>query len=302
VFIDRSRRLVLFGIVLAAVGGGVILLALLYAALAFFDLAGSSSLVDARSAATGAMLYALLGAAFVAVGWGSMLKRRWARPLALTLAWSWLLGGVLLLGLLPSALAVALETVPAAPAPIVGLVWGLASLGAVLLPALSIWVYSDRDLRATCEAADPRRVWTDRCPPSVLGLSLGFAACGLMALLSLVRPAVPLFGRVVTGRPGAACLTLSAVLCFWLARATFRLRPAGWWAASAATILVGLSSGITLRSVGLAELYAALGYPDAARAGLPLRDDLALALTVVVTVISLIYMVGIRRHFRGLHP
>ena len=85
-FRDRSTRLVLFGALSVAIGGICGLFGLLYFFLALTSgrLLGAQTLpVDARSYVMGAMIYFLLGGAFVWVGIGSIRKRRWVRPLML---------------------------------------------------------------------------------------------------------------------------------------------------------------------------------------------------------------------------
>ena len=90
------------------------------------------------------------------------------------------------------------------------LVLGGELLFGVVLPAIYILVFRDPDVLHTCEAADPNTGWLERCPKSVLGLSLGLAACGVLALPMAIQGVVPLFGRVVDGWAGAASTILGA--------------------------------------------------------------------------------------------
>ena len=149
----------------------------------------------------------------------------------LTLAWTWLLGGIGALFLLPArvdaAFGLAQPGAPALPFVVRAVVLGVAAVVGVVVPALFVWVYNDRHLQRTCEAHDPTPDWTARCPPAVLGLSVGLAACGVIGVLGALRPAVPVFGTLLTGWPGAAASIAGAGICFWLARETYRLTPAG---------------------------------------------------------------------------
>ena len=44
----------------------------------------------------------------------------------------------------------------------------------VILPAVWIFFYKSRQVKATCEARDPVARWTDACPLPVLALCLWF--------------------------------------------------------------------------------------------------------------------------------
>jgi len=310
-FKDRSARLTLFGALAILAGAGSVALGLLHVAL----LIGAQRIpgletmpVDTRSSVMGGALYVLLGAAFVWVGAGSVRKRRWARPLMLTLAWTWLLGGVSVLLMLPGVLDLALG-LSGAGSPLVdptalGLVKAVMLLGTALfgivLPALFVWAYHDDHLRLTCESHDPHPDWTRNCPPPVLGLSIGLGICGVLGALMALRPVVPLFGRLATGWPAALMMLAGAGACLWIARETFALRVRGWWAATVFLVLVGLSTWLTLARVPASELFVAMGYPrDSVASGDTSFGPAVSWLTVVMTLATVVYMVRIRKHFRA---
>jgi len=305
-FEDRSARLTLFGSL--AILGGIACagLGLLHALLPIVasSLPGAGSLpADASTYVMGAALYVLLGAAFICVGVGSIRKRRWARPLMLTLAWTWLLSGVcvllLLPVLLPAVLASGMSAVDPAVAGVVrAVLMGGTMLGGVILPAFFVWVYRDRDLQRTCEAHDPTPDWTERCPSAVLGLSLGLGICGVILALTALRPAVPWFGRLLTGVPGALVSLAAAVACVGLAWDTYALRLRGWWASTAFLVLVGLSTWLTVRRTEPSEMFRVLGYPEEVLPG-SLSDlgPILAWLTLVLTVLTVVYMLAIRKHF-----
>jgi hypothetical protein len=306
-FKDRSTRLTLFGLLAIVVGCFSILLGLLHLLLlASGGLPGVESIpVDRRTSAMGVVLYALVGGAFICVGVGSVRKRRWARPLMLTLSWTWLLGGTAVLLLLPGMLDVVLrgaspgmpEMDPTLASLVTLVVSGLTALCGVVLPALFVWTYNDRNLRLTCESTHPAPDWTERCPPSALGLSVGLGACGVLALPMALRPTVPLFGRLLTGGPAALLLIAGGCVCLWLAREVYALTMRGWWATTVFLLLIGLSTWLTLRSADPDELFRALGYPDDS----PTPGDTFVSvnswLAVAVTLLSLVYMGAIRKHF-----
>jgi hypothetical protein len=309
---DRSARLTLFGLLSIVVGASCLLLGMLQLVVPLATRrTGGAFGVDPRSQLMGAILYALLGAAFIAVGAGSIRKRRWVRSLMLVLAWTWLLGGLLVIAVLPGALDGVLRAgiggASAAPPPgvmalVKWVVFAIAGFGGVVLPALFVWVYQDRNLLRTCEATHPSPTWTERCPIVVLGLSLGLAAFSVLALATAVRPVVPWFGRLITGWPGSWITLAGALLCAYLAWSTFKLRADGWWGSTALFVAIGVSTLWTLARVELAEFYRAMGYPERQLALLErsgaMDGRLMFWLTALTTVLTVAYMVGIRKHFR----
>jgi hypothetical protein len=306
-FRDRGPRLALCGFLVILAGSGAVLLGGLHALLLLGGprVPGLESVpVDVRSSLTGLLLYLLLGAALIAVGVGSVRKRRWSRPLTLTLAWTWLLGGICLLFLLPAAWTLLAAGAPLLDPTVASLVRivllaGTAVFG-VILPALLVVVYGDPHLRQTLEAHDPRPDWTERCPPSVLGLSLSLGACGVLTALAAPRPVVPWFGRLVVGWPGALLLLAGAGVCLWLAREIYALRPRGWWATTVFLVLLGLSTWLTLQRVPFAEMLRAMGWDEGLLpAGRTTLGPTAGWLTLALTVASVAYLVGIRKYFRS---
>jgi hypothetical protein len=306
---DRTLRLILFGLLSVGVGLICCALALLQVAVVFLGALprGAETLPgDLPSMLSGAALYLLLGAAFLGLGVGSVRRRRWVQPLMLTMAWTWLAGGLLMLLLAPrvmDALALGVANPEAAGLFEAAKLFVLLFTGGigVLLPATFVWVYRDPDLLRTCEAHDPRPAWTERCPASVLGLSVGLAACAVLALPMLARPVVPFFDRLLTGWRAGLLLVAGAWICAWLARATFRLEPVGWWGTVVLLIVLGIGTGLAFAVVEPAELQRALGYPQQTfpDGGRPVLfgGTLAIGVTVVFTAAGLLYMARIRKHF-----
>lgn len=307
-FKNRSTRLTVFGIVSILVGCLCIAVGLLGLSLPFLvQLSGlDAPPLDPRSALGGLVVYTALGTAFIVVGLGSIRGRRWVRPLMIILAWNWLLCGLVGLAfiyiLLDSLFVVPSdEPLPAAAAWMFKLLLlGAWAVFGVALPGVFIWVYRDRDLSRTLEARDPTPAWTDRCPLPVLGLSVGLGAGAAVSLPMALRPAVPLFGRILTGWVAALLMLLTAVACGLLARATYRLRTSGWWGASILFTLVGASTLTTFLSTEPDELYRQLGYPEMPMPGsASLGGLLGMGMGAALTLLSLIYMLAIRRYFVG---
>jgi len=262
---------------------------------------------DLRSAAMSLAVHALIGAAFASVGFGSVRRRRWAPPLMLTLSWTWLTGGlcsaVLVPGLVEGALAAAdseaLVTGGVLLAVKSAVVLAVLVVG-VLIPAAFVLVYRDPDVRRTCEQHDPQPSWTERCPASVLGLSVGLAACAALGLPMALQPAVPLFGTLVGGWPGGILVLIGSVALAYLALQSYRLRPIGWWGTTTLLVLLGVSTGVTFLRVDPVEIYREMGYPEEQVEMLrgALSGTLLAWLSAAVTILTVVYMIGIRKHWR----
>jgi hypothetical protein len=307
--VDRSGRLTLFGSLAILLGALALLLAVAQSILPSVAPAATGD-PDWRTTLAGLLLYTTIGALLVWLGVGSLRRRRWVPPLMRIVGWTWLIGGLIGLAMTWTMLdgLIALATAHGGELPAVVemlvrvfLVGSVAGFG-VALPALFVWVYSDRALARTCERHDLRRSWTERCPLPVLGLSVGLGLLALFTLPMLTRPVVPLFGRLVVGWPGALLLLAGIAALGWLARSTYRLQPAGWWLTSLLLVLIGVSTAWTLARIDPAALYRAVGYPEEQLRMLDgsgaMGRGFNIGVAVVLTLFSLVYMGAIRKHFR----
>jgi hypothetical protein len=303
-FEDRSARLVLFGALAVLLGAGAFLLGA--ASLLLALVGGTAGALPAAGVRAGAMsfaLHALLAAALVWLGIGSILKRRWAPPLMAVAAWTWLVGGVLSLPLVPGLVRAATGSVgtltPFAASLTALFVLGVAAGTGVLLPAVFLWVYRDRDLLSTCRRYDPAPSWTESCSNPVLALSVGLGALAALALPMLVQPVVPWFGAFIGGWRGGLLLGAGALASAWLSRETFRRTALGWWGATALLLLACASTIVTLSRVEAVEYYRELGYPEEQIELLrsSLGGSLPLALAAAMTVLTAAYLWWIRPHF-----
>lgn len=223
------------------------------------------------------LFYLGMGLAFAWLGWGAMRARRWARDLWLMLAAPWFVAGLLgLIGvavLVPGMLRGMMAGLPGSPGNalamgvfekiLVSVLIGFVTLVYVVLPGGLWWFYSRPSVRATCLAADPRPSWTEACPLPVLGaaLWLWFAALMMPPSALMYRGWFPLFGVVLPQALGVlAYLAIAAALVlagWWL----YRRRMAGWWLAVGSFGLLGASWWVSLRRLGFAPMFEAMGYP-----------------------------------------
>lgn len=307
-----GRRMTFFGIVAVGLGVVLIVLGLLHPLLPMMSgMLADEQPLDTHAIWMGLMLYVSIGAVMIWAGVGSMRRRRWVRPVMLFVSGTWLIVGVfvllLVLWVLDDLLLVAGgEAVRSSPAVAVVARWvaiGFTVGGGILLPLVFFWAYRSPEIQTTCERHDPRLSWSDRCPSSVLVLSIALLAAAVFSLPMVLRPVVPLFGRLVTGPAGLLALLGGVALCAWLAWSTFRLERVGWWATLGFLVVLGLSTVWTFEVVHLTEMYRQLGYPEEQITALarsePVLHRLTQWSTVALTIVGLLYMWSIRRHFFG---
>lgn len=317
---DRRTGLIVFGIVALVIGG-------LSACLAMFTplmLAMSGALsqapganvhahnagFDARSVLSAVVVYGVVAAAFIAGGIGSIRTRRWARPLMLSVGWTWLLVGVfamvMMAALLPSMQDIMSASGGAATPPGFArtFMWIMLAISFILyivLPGVFIFFYSGPHVRATLEHYDPVPGWSDRAPVSVFTLSVVLAVTALFTLSMITYGIFPLFGTMLTG-PAAIGTNLATSGIFLLAGyLVFRLRMSGWWLSMAISILLPLAMIVTMRRIGIIALYEQMGMPpeqiDIVRDNALVRGPLIPVATAVLGVAGVVYLLAVRKFF-----
>jgi len=307
---DRRTGLIVFGVLLIVVGCLTALLAVLMLAgplpLAMPG-AGAAPPSD-RMMVPGALTYAALAAMFVWLGVGSILTRRWSPPLILTVAWLWLVAGVLgtafTVVLLPSVIDAAaqgaslpdgFETV------MMTMTIGLLTVVMVALPSAVILFYRGRDVQATCDVRDPVPRWTDGRPLSLLGLSLSLAlmAASLLPAVMFYNGVAPVFGVVMSGAPGTVVnLALMAVwaYCAWgLLRGEVR----AWWVAVISMTVASASAAVTFARVEPGVMVRMMGIPpEEFPVEWPLGAPMMVALVVAVWLSLIAGLLSVKRHVR----
>jgi hypothetical protein len=275
---DRSTGLLVFGILTILLG--------CMAGLFFLMMMMMVGQVAVRSthapAATTSILlldvfiYGSLAVALIWLGTGSIMARRWARALLLIFSWSWLVMGVFAVLGVAVFLPVVLENIqaaappgqPAMPAAAIGVIMVITCLMLgvffIAVPAVWIFFYKSRHVKATCEARDPVTRWTDACPLPVLGLCLWLLFSALMMLVMpvIVHGVMPFFGMFLTGLPGTAFCLAIAALWAWCAWLLYKLDARGWWLILIAMIVVAVSAVLTYARHDVIEIYQLMGYPQ----------------------------------------
>jgi hypothetical protein len=144
---------------------------------------------------------------------------------------------------------------------IVGLVFGVFF---VILPAVWVFFYNSRHVKATCETRDPVTRWTDACPLPVLGLCvLLMFSVPMMLLMPIAGLAVmPFFGMFLTGIPGTVfCLAVAAIWGY-AAWSLYKLEQRGWWLIFIALLVYLVSSLLTFARHDVMEMYRLMDFPQ----------------------------------------
>jgi hypothetical protein len=272
-FRDRSTGLLVFGILDILLGAGCLLMIVLLILSQMMSSRATGMEPGARMIAPVAMIYGGLAVTLVWLGIGSITRKRWARALLLILSWSWLMTGLVSLGVMLVMVPRLLRAGPAGgqqmpPGAFVAvMLFMLLFMGLLMVgvPGVMAFFYGSRHVKATCEARNPRPCWTDACPLPVLAVACWLWLGGASMLFMPVgyRVVVPFFGVLLTGLPAAILLGALAALWLWLGWRCYQLKPAAWWILVTVFAVFALSSTLTFARVDLMELYEKMGYPEA---------------------------------------
>ena len=264
---DRRTALLVAGVLEIILGAAAWLMAALM--LLGASLAASQGGARVATMIPGMAVYGVGGVVFVVLGIGSIRARRWARALWLVVATSWLMIGILTLGMMLLMLPAMLQGpgggVPAPPPGVQTLILAmvLAFMGVlgVALPAGLILFYRSPHVQATCEAENPRASWTDRSPLPVLGAAmwLGSMAVALPWMGLVYGGLYPAFGGFARGAFGHSLWVVSGLLSGLAAFGVFRQSKPLWWLAFGLVIALGASASLTYLVADLRQLYEAMG-------------------------------------------
>ena len=274
---DRSTGLTVFGILTILLGGLCGLLVPLMLASLVMPARNPQVPVNALAVLPVVLVYGLLAVALIWLGIGSLSARRWARALLLIFSWTWLIMGVFMTAIMPFFMGTVMANLPpdartgkpALPPEAIPIMIAVMvvffGVFFIVMPAVWVFFYSSRHVKATCEARDPVPGWTDACPLPVLGFVLWTAAAvPMMLILPLTgRAVMPCFGQFITGLPcGLFCLAVAVVwglAAWWL----YRLDVRGWWLILIAMVLFMVSGLLTYAHHDISELYQLQGLPPA---------------------------------------
>jgi hypothetical protein len=323
---DRYVGLVLFGAFELLIGGFLLLMAPL-TLLGWFMSQQFSPEAAAQQGTLGQMIagasfYVLLAVFFLAMAWGSLLARRWVRPLMLSAAWLWLIIGVVAMAaviiLAPwmddlMMASMELSGQPAPPGfvdmmPVI-LIFMIATTSClyVFIPGAFVLFYQSKHVKATLELRDLTPRWSDQCPTPVFAVAHTLVILAFSALMMCAYNGVfPLFGIVVTGIPGLALDVAVAFVLVYLAWGCCLLKPSAWWTTVVISILATASMCITILLLGPTAYFEAMNMPSqqiAMMEGMPLMSvGGMIAFTLLNAVIWFAYLVWVKKYFTPTPP
>lgn len=241
--------------------------------------------------------YYLIAAVLIPFGYGHLRLRRWARPLALTLLWTWVLLGLSLLIVLFS-MTVSVKSFSAAG----GAVFvALLALSYLALPWVGIRFYRGKNVRGTFEACDPQPSALEARPLPILVIVL----VDLFFVIALHVPILfhglfPLFGTLRGGMEGIYLTDAAVLILGLLLWGTWQQYAWAWWGSVAYYALLAATWLVTFAQISYADLLAWLSFAPTeleALSGLPLKGY-EVGLFVALPMLACLGVIAAnRRHF-----
>jgi hypothetical protein len=211
-----------------------------------------------------AILYLALTALFAFLGMGSILARRWSRPLILVVSWGWLFCGVIGAAMLAFVLPQALDQLPERDPGIkmfaTGCVIFMFAIFGILVPLAFALFYRRAEVKRTLEVLDPVPRWTDQHPTPLLGYVVWMSFGAVSVVLSMFSyRALPVGSILLPGWAAKVVMLVMAALMVWIAYGFLKRIKAAWWTAIA-FLVIGILWGISL-TVSKVDWAAAINMP-----------------------------------------
>jgi hypothetical protein len=241
--------------------------------------------------------YYAIAAIFIPLGYGHLRLRRWARPFALAVLWSWLVLGI------PLSIAFLFVLFTGKELSVTGAAVALIGvcLAYPLVPGLMIRFYRGRHVTSTFERAERYSTWIERLPVPIMVLGMLFAFYVLVLhVLILFNGVFPLFGIWLTGLPGIAVIDVGILCLVGLLWGVLRQQRWAWWGSLVYFTTMTASWSLTLATSTWSGILAALAFPPFEMAilrGIPLQGAHFAALAGVHLVLTLIAILRARDSF-----
>jgi hypothetical protein len=315
---DYGTGLVLFGLLDLLIGVVFLAKAVLFALLSIPGVTPVAVRFGSEVPLTALLSFVPAGF-FLALGFGSIVARRWARALALAFSLVWLAIAALCLAFglfwVPRIVAALRSVVSAAADSAHGAAGSSARvvvlivIAAFLLPAASALFYGNAGVERECARRDPQSRWTDRVPIGVLVLIVVLGIAAMLAFqigFSSTRQRVH-FGHVLGPPPraGWAALGLAEIAAAW---GLSRMRRWAWFATLAVLIARGAASVFLFRRLASVPdavflLAPARRTPQSEAYLAALRPlhifDAVTLFFVVVSAATILLAIGVARPFLG---
>lgn len=273
-FKDRKAGLIVFGIIQIIFGAlsalMVPLLLLSVLAVSAYEQNGNTVPLNINMMIPGVLTYALAAAWFITMGIASIKAKRWARALVLISSWLWLISGavglIFMLFFMPEVygrIGPGDQMPPAANIIMKYTILFFMSIFYVVIPGAFVCFYKSGNVKATCEARNPKACWTDRCPLPVLALSFIFAVWAFsMLFMGFYGWAVPFFGTILDGMRGAVVAIIAMLLFGYIAWGLYKLDIKAWCGSVLLTVAWFVSTGVTFSRVDMMDYYRKMNFPE----------------------------------------
>jgi hypothetical protein len=202
--------------------------------------------------------YYVIAVVAIPLGYGHLKVRRWVRPLAVTLLWSWLVVG------LPLVIIGLLILITAKKLPLIAIlvIMILLALAYFVIPGLLIRFYQSRSVRAFFEARKPTVHPIETFPIPILVLcTLYIFYIVVLHIPIFFNGAFPFFGTFFFGLDGIFLLDVSILCLVLLTWCTLQRRRWAWWGALIYFLLMTLSLILTLVRSSYADILSGMNFP-----------------------------------------
>jgi hypothetical protein len=202
--------------------------------------------------------YYLIAIVLIPLGYGHLKMRRWARRLALTMLYFWLVVGVPLIVVFLFILFSSKDLPPIAALIV------LVLLGASypIIPGLLIRFYTSRNVMLSFETRDPKCYWIEEHPLPILVLCCLFLFYTVVLhILIFFNGLFPFFGVFLSDIQGIFAIDVVIMCLVILTLGVFKQRVWAWWGSLAYFMLMALSSLLTLLKSGFSDILAKMTFP-----------------------------------------
>jgi hypothetical protein len=304
-FRDRSPILIFFGVLLLLAGVAMAFMGPLEMRAFYlfseggrfhYEGFGFGSFMFANIAAQ-IVGYYLIAMVAMPLGYGNIMRLRWARTLSLAVLGFWLVAGIPLMVAFMFVLMASKDvSLPAALIALTGL-----ALSYAVVPGLLIRFYRSRDVRLTFETRDPRSPWIEDVPLPVLVVCAVFGlTIAVLQVLILFNGVFPLFHTLIFELRGIELIALSILILVGLIWGLLRLRRWAWWGSLLYWGYLTFSSIAALSRMTFADILSHMKFSPLeveVLDGIPIQGAHLAVLAGIPLLVTLGLIVYSRRHF-----
>jgi len=245
--------------------------------------------------------YYLIAMVCMPLGYGNIVRRRWARTLSLTALGFWLVAGIPFMVAFMFVLMASKEvTLPTA---LIALI--ILALCYAVVPVLLIRFYRSRDVQLIFEKKDPRPNWLEDVPLPVLVVCAVFGlTIAVLHVLILFNGVFPLFHTLVFELRGIELIAVSILILVGLIWGLLRLRSWAWWGALVYWGYLTFSTIAALSRMTFAEILSRMKFSPLEMDildGIPLHGADLAVLAGIPLLVTLGLLAYSRRYFGGRH-